>query len=116
MVANGRDPSREAFWRRTLRRHAKSGMSIAKFCETEDLTASAFYYWQREIRRRDGEAQAEKSDAASGATFVPVQLLDDRNCPTPVEIVAASGFVIRVSETATTDHLRRVLRAVSELD
>ena len=115
-MANGRDPSREAFWRRTLRCRAKSGKSIAEFCASEDLAASAFYYWQREIQRRDAETQAEKSDSASGVTFVPVQLLDDRNCAAPVEIVSGSGFVIRVSETATTDHLRRVLQAVSELD
>ena len=114
-MANGRDPSREAFWRQALRRRAQSGRSIAEFCASEELSASAFYYWQREIRRRDAETQAEKSDVARGATFVPVQLLDDRNCPAPVEIVCESGFVIRVGETATTDHLQRVLRAISEL-
>ena len=115
-MAKVREPSREAFWRRALRRRAKSGKSIAEFCAGEDLTASAFYYWQREIQRRDAESQAKSSDSASGAMLVPVQVLDDRNGVAPVEIVSGSGFVIRVGETATTDHLRRVLRAVSELD
>jgi len=45
-----------------------------------------------------------------------VQLLDDRNHSAPVEIVAASGYVIRVSEAATTDHVRRVLQAMGGLN
>jgi len=99
-----------------LRRRAKSGMTIAEFCASEDLTASAFYYWQRKIQRRDATSQAPKSDSAGGPTFLPVQLLDDRNDTAPVEIVTTSGYVIRVSDAATTDHVRRVLQAVGTVD
>ena len=115
-MAKRRDPSREAFWRRTLRRRAKSGMTIAEFCESEDLTAAAFYYWQRQIRRRDAKSQAQNSDSAGEPAFLPVQLLDDRNCTAPVEIVTSNGYVIRVGEEATTDHVRRVLQAVGTAD
>ena len=115
-MSKRRDPRREAFWHRTVRRGAKSGMTVAEFCASECLTASAYHYWQREIERRDAESQEQKSVSAREPTFVPVQLLDDRNCAAPVEIVAGNGYTIRVGETATTDHVQRVLRAVSDLN
>jgi predicted RNA-binding protein with TRAM domain len=91
-------------------------MTIAEFCANEGLTASTYRYWQREIQRRDAESPMPKSDPAERTTFVPVQLLDDGNGAAPVEIVARNGYVVRVSEVATADHVRRVLQAVSELD
>ncbi len=114
-MAKRRDPSREAFWRRTLRRHAKSGMTVAEFCASESFTTAAFYHWRKEIPRRVAKAPARMPDP-NHATFLPVQVLDDGNDPAPVEIVAGSGFVVRVSEAATTDHVRRVLQAVIQLD
>lgn len=115
-MAKKSDPSREAFWRRMLRRRAKSGMTIAEFCASENVTASAFYYWQRRIRRGNAMLQAEASDSNSGPTLLPVQILDDRANPAPVEIVTGGGYVIRVGREATIDHLRRVLQAVGTVD
>jgi len=115
-VAKRGDSSREAFWRRMLRRRAKSGMTVSGFCASEDLPESAFYYWQRQIRRRDAKSQVENTDSTGGPAFLPVQLLDDRNGTAPVEIVTPSGYVIRVSEAATTDHVRRVLQAIGAPD
>jgi len=116
MVGKNRDSSREAFWRRMLRRRAKSGMTIAEFCASEAVTVSAFYYWQRQIRRRDVAAEAENSDSTGEPTFLPVQILDDQVAAAPVEIVVGDGYVIRVSEAATIDHVRRVLQAVGTVD
>ena len=111
-MAKRRDPSREAYWRGVLRRYAKRGLTVAEFCASEDLTTSSFFHWQREIRRRDAQSRPQDSAPANGATFLPVQLLDDRNSAAPVEIVTAGGYVIRVDEHATVDHVRRVLQAV----
>ncbi len=33
-----------------------------------------------------------------------------------VEVVAKNGYLMRVGEQATAEHVRRVLQAVSELD
>ena len=115
MVAKRGKPSGEAFWRRMLRRRAKSGMTIAEFCASEKLAPSAFYYWQRQIRRRDAKSQPQNPDPAGGSTLLPVQLLDDRGGTAPVEIVTTNGYVIRVGEDATTDHVRRVLQAVGRV-
>ena len=86
-------------------------MTIAEFCASEGLTTSAYHYWRQELQRRDAESQ----DAAREPLFAPVQLVDDGDCAAPVEIVAGNGYVIRVSERATTEHVRRVLQAIDEL-
>jgi len=116
MVTKRSDPRREAFWRRMLRRRAKSGMTIAEFCANEDLTESAFYYWQRQIRRRDSQSRALNSDSNGEATLLPVQILDDCVGAAPVEIVASNGYLVRVGEAATTDHVRRVLQAIGTIE
>ena len=86
-MARERDGSRESFWRRVLRRQARSGMTIAEFCGSEGLKTTAYHYWRKEIKRRDEESPSP--DAAP--EFAAVQLVDDRACGAAVEIVAGNG-------------------------
>ena len=53
-----RDPRRERFWRAMLRRQGRSGATVRDFCAAEDLPESAFYFWRREIQRRNQERAA----------------------------------------------------------
>lgn len=62
-----RDPKKESLWRDRLKRQLHSGLSVRGFCEHELLTETAFYFWRREIRRRDGQADAKRPAVA---TFV----------------------------------------------
>jgi transposase-like protein len=125
--ARKRDGERAAFWRSAILRQEASGQSIRAFCLAEGIKESAYYHWRRELARRDVESPTRNPDAGDATTVVPAQLvdattvvpvrlLDDRNNVALVEIVAGNGYVIRVGETATTDHVRRVLRAVGEPD
>ena len=114
MARRQRDGKRERFWRRALRRREKSGLTIVEFCEREDLSPTTYHFWRREIQRRDAEAPPPHTDHNPRATLVPVHVVDDEKAA-PIEIVAGNGLVVRVSEQATTEHVRRVLQAVSEL-
>lgn len=104
-------------------------MTIAAFCDSEGLTTSAYSYWQRELKRRDAESRSEA--ASSQAAFATVQLVNDRSnavCgdaadgetadvgAAAVEVVAPNGFVVRVREQATAEHVRRVVQAVAQLN
>jgi transposase len=83
-----RDPVRERFWRRTLSAWRASGQSIREFCDRRNLTEAAFYFWRKELRRRDGERPCRPASPA----FVPVTVL-----PTPtyaVEVRCPSGHVV----------------------
>lgn len=118
MATNGRDPKREAFWRKALRRRERSGLTIAAFCKRERLKETAYYYWLREIPRRDA-AQAPSTNSGRVASpgppkFAPVRVINDHESCS-VEIVVPNGFVVRVAEDASSDHLRRVLQLVREI-
>lgn len=63
-TAKVRIRKREAMWRRVVRGHAKSGMSIRAYCAKRGVKEPAFYWWRGELARRD----APKPKAA----FVPV--------------------------------------------
>jgi hypothetical protein len=54
---------REAWWRRVVRGHATSGMSIRAYCAQRGAKEPAFYWWRAELARRD---------AVKPAAFVPV--------------------------------------------
>ncbi len=78
-----RDGRREAQWRRVVREHGRSGLTVREFCHRSKLHESAFYFWRRELLRRDvarREAEQEQSqDAASAseAAFVPVHVAQE---------------------------------------
>ena len=50
-----RDLKRERFWRAALRRRQKSGLTVREFCRGEQLPETSYYFWRREIARRDRE-------------------------------------------------------------
>ena len=52
-----RDPKRERFWRVTLRRQGRSGLTAKAFCRQELLSEASYYFWRRELVRRDRESR-----------------------------------------------------------
>lgn len=79
-----RDRRREERWRRLLRQHGESGLTVREFCRRRKVTETAFYYWRRELQRREG-AGTSNSPAKASASFVAVRL-----APSGVEGLAAS--------------------------
>jgi transposase-like protein len=66
-----RDPKRERFWRAALRRQEKSGLTAKEFCRREQLAETAYYYWRRELARRDREAGSRAERQRVRASAVP---------------------------------------------
>jgi hypothetical protein len=62
-----RDLQKEAAWRRRLGRQARSGQSVRAWCRVHGVTETAFYWWRKELARRDREDRA--------ASFVPVSAI-----------------------------------------
>jgi transposase-like protein len=59
----GRDPKKESYWRERLSHQTRSGLTVRAFCEREALKETAFYFWRREIRRRDRQAVGRHTPA-----------------------------------------------------
>jgi hypothetical protein len=109
-----RDGRLEAKWRRIIREHTRSGLSIRDFCRNSKLRESAFYFWRRELERRDvarREAEQEQRKRPSGqAAFVPVRVTDEvRVDPGRIEIVLSGGHRVHVAAPVDRQALADVL-------
>jgi hypothetical protein len=109
-----RDSRREAQWRRIIREHTHSGLNIRAFCRKSKLRESAFYFWRRELERRDvarREAEQEQRNRPSGqAAFVPVRVTQEvRSDAGHIEIVLSGGRRIHVVAPVDRQALADVL-------
>lgn len=52
------NPQLAAMWRERLERQRTSGMSVAKFCVREGLSANSFYAWKRRLKGAAGRSTA----------------------------------------------------------
>ena len=98
-MASGFDVAKVRLWRERFGRfddgvhkdgvHQDGRMTIAKFCEAEDISQSSSYYWRRKLRqskRRTSPTpqKQQQKKSASGSVFKPMT------------IVAAAMVVIRL--------------------
>ncbi len=119
-----RDLAKERFWRQTIRRQRKSGMTIRAFCEAESLEAWSFSWWRRELVKRDREKQPSRRDSVKPAPkqkepspFLPVQLMPDQPEPratTGVEVILPAGQTIRVASGFDPQVLDAVLHVLEQ--
>jgi hypothetical protein len=114
-----RDPAREKFWRRTIRRQQRSGLTVRDFCLQEGLKDWTLRWWRQELSRRDrqtsaesrGEQEGEPTEPAPGFLSVRVTDLEassSRQAP-PIEIVLATGPIVRVQPGFDPSTLGQVL-------
>jgi len=98
-----RDLQKEASWRGRLRRQSKSGQSVRAWCRKHGVTETAFYWWRRELVRRDAEVRA--------AAFVPVHVTAEaaRDGDASIEIVLTDGRRVRLTGPVNGQALADVL-------
>lgn len=58
------DPERRQHWEEVLRRWREGGQAVRAFCRAEGVQESAFYFWRRELARRDLRTAGHNSQAA----------------------------------------------------
>jgi hypothetical protein len=91
---------RAAYWRRVVERQAQSGLSIAGFCEQEDVSPASFYNWRRRL--------AEEADERPA--FLPLQVRADNG--SALEIVLPGAVTIRVPDGTARQTIVDALAAV----
>lgn len=83
MAKRRKDSEKERDWREKVARQAASGLSINEFCRRERISVSGFYWWRRELVKRDaanGERGVETVMAGMPA-FAEVNVVDDGATP-----------------------------------
>lgn len=98
--------SKEAKWRRVVEGQPGSGLSIRVYCAQRGVREHGFYWWRRELARRDADPPA---------AFVPVTVMAEASS-TPagrVEIVLPDGRRVRVSGPVDRQLLADVLAVLT---
>jgi len=113
----GRDRRLEVRWRRIIRQHGRSGLSVRDFCRRGKLTETAFYFWRRELERRQAEQEQRRSDPPASPAFVPVRVEEHSGSRADgrIEIELAGGRRVHVAAPVDRQALADVL-AVLQLD
>ena len=118
-----RSPRIEARWRQIVRWQERSGMGVRAFCRKHELAESGFYFWRRELQRRQAEplsgvasvrseAQRQSGDSAAeppeppepagaGAAFVAVRVHEPDATGGRIEITLPDG--VRLSVVSPVD-------------
>jgi transposase-like protein len=101
-----RDREKEAAWRQRLEQHARSGQSVRAWCRQHRVTETAFYWWRRELARRDAESPA--------TSLMPVHVAEDlaRDVDPRIEIVLTDGRRVQVHGTVDPGSLAAVLNVL----
>ena len=118
-----RNPAKERYWRRMLRRWRRSGLTPRAFCADQRISESSFYGWRREIVRRDAErgtmpkqvADGQQCSGAAAPAFVKLAI--DANStllPAAIEVVVAERRVLRVRPGFDAELLRQLVRLLEE--
>ena len=53
MAKRVRDGGKEQYWRQVLARLRSSGLSLRAYCELHRISQPSFYWWRRQVSRRD---------------------------------------------------------------
>ena len=109
--SRARDLAKEAAWRRRVDRHAESGQSVRAWCRRYHVTETAFYWWRRELARRDAERPVSVRRDAEATSFVPVHVTDEPAGAGDgqIEIVLSDGRRVRVMGVVNREMLTQVL-------
>jgi hypothetical protein len=126
MANHLRDASKEGFWRRTLARWQRSGLTIRDYCAQNGLSEASLYAWRRTIAQRDREAAvvpakstrrrlAKRRSRNGSATFLPVHVVPTSPAPTSaIEVVFGNGRVLRVAAGFDARVLRQLITCLEE--
>jgi transposase-like protein len=110
-MSNGkpRDSQKERFWRQTIGRWQKSGLTIRAFCRQHGLVESNFHAWRRTIANRDS------------VPFAAVRVLADESCRltgqvanSALELILPNRRVLRIGAGFDAATLQRLLPLLEE--
>lgn len=116
-----RRKDRELHWRGLLARQAESGLSVARFCRQESISAPSFYSWRRKLRggaapaERDGKAVTGGSISAkrTGSQLVPIHI-EPAQSPSVVRILLPEGVSIDAPSNMEPIALAALVGALGE--
>jgi hypothetical protein len=98
-------------WIERLARFPSSGLTAAQFCAIEAVSLPSFYAWKRRLAAEAQAASAPHRDGDLGPHLLPVKL---PSAAAAVEVVLASGVVLRLPPGSDLAWVRSLVAALGE--
>jgi transposase-like protein len=108
----GRDGRRELQWRRIVRAHKRSGLTVREFCRKGKLRETAFHFWRSELQRRQAEQEQRRAtESPATPAFVAVRIEGAGGTPVGgrIEIELSGGRRVHVAPPVDRQALADVL-------
>ena len=100
---------RERFWRKLVAGQAQSGVSIREWCDRHGVSEPSFYFWRRELARRQEQRQE------LSPRIVPVEVAPPAaGSRWGLEIELPGQIVVRVGPECNPDLLRQALMVLRD--
>lgn len=109
------DPDREQSWRDTVNQFRASGQSVRQFCTARQIKETAFYFWRRELQRRDTHAGTRPSHRAPRPlAFAKVLLPPPQRAiaESAVRLVLGGGRELLLPASWPIEQLAALIRAI----
>ena len=93
----------KAVWKERIEACKRSGEKVEKWCEDNEVSRPAYYYWHRRIKN------LEINDRSSNPIFVEVQKASNKVLSSPEISIAWKEFTIKISDEETIPMLANLL-------
>ena len=110
MAKTKKKTSRVPYWQKHISQWSESGLTQAEYCRRNKLSAAAFNWWKRHLRKK---SKAQKNPSTS-MQFVEVHGVPPAHVGRgeTYEVVLPRGRAIRVGSDFDSDILKRLIAAV----
>ena len=115
-----RNAARERSWRGHISGWQRSGLSIRAYCLQHQLSEAGFYFWRRELVRRDESVSSPSSSLPvavpksrakpASVAWMPVTVTS--STAPMVEVQLPTGVLLRVPAGVESVTLERILTAL----
>jgi hypothetical protein len=95
--------NRGEYWRERIAAQERSGLSVQRFCQEQQLNNPSFYYWRKRLRQQAPVRFALIETGAEQAQSTTEALL---------EVVVPTGERLRIGAGVSASALRTVLEAL----
>jgi transposase-like protein len=89
----------EQAWRELVARQARSGLSVAEFCQREGISAWSLYEWRKRLRPNDGDqgpVGTERSAREGAAGFIDLGAIASGGSRCEIRLDLGGGVVLHL--------------------
>ena len=98
------------FWQMAVETWRASGLGVRAFCRQEGLSEPSFYAWRRRLTTTVPAEEGKRSSEPQPFIEVPLPAAQ----PAGLELVLASGHVLRIGSGVDSNVLMNVLTAIRQ--